>query len=113
MMDTLRAAMSRADKTVTTVPTAEVKTLRSWDKLAEQVHKTRSYLVQCQGEEHRAENTLAECRTATEQATVLHNEAKRQFAQMANDALGIGLEQPEKDARVDAVLEEIEREADR
>lgn len=34
MMDTLRAAMSRADKTVTTVPTAEVKTLLRCSRLS-------------------------------------------------------------------------------
>lgn len=108
--DTLRAAMSRADKTVTTIPMAEVTTLKSWDELARQINKARTYLVQVEAEEHRCELALEESRKEREQATMLFEEAKRQFAQLANDALGIGLSAPTKDPRIDALLEDIERE---
>lgn len=107
----VRSLLQRADKTEPPAM-AEVKPLRSWDSVAAQVHKTRTYLVQTQAEEHRREIALSEIRAELEQAQVLHDEAKRQFAAMANDVLGIGLAEPAKDKRVDALLEQIEREKD-
>lgn len=107
----VRSLLQRADKTEPP-QLAEVKPIKSWDAAAAQVNKTRTYLVQTQAEEHRREMALAEIRIEREQAEVLHEESKRQFAQMANDALGIGLAAPQKDARVDAIIAHIEREKD-
>lgn len=107
----VRSLLQRAEKTDPSLM-AEVKPLRSWDSVAAQVHKTRTYLVQTQAEEHRREIALSEIRSELEQAELLHDEAKRQFAAMANDVLGIGLAEPAKDKRVDTLLEQIEREKD-
>lgn len=107
----VRSLLQRAEKTDQS-PMAEVKPLRSWDSVAAQVHKTRTYLVQTQAEEHRREIALSEIRAELEQAQLLHDESKRQFASMANDVLGIGLAEPEKNKRVDAIIKQIDQEKD-
>lgn len=107
----VRSLLQRVDKTEPP-QVAEVKPIKSWDAAAAQVHKTRTYLVQTQAEEHRREMALAEIRTELEQAQLLHDESKRQFASMANDVLGIGLAEPEKNKRVDAIIKQIDQEKD-